>query len=225
MKYRIAIVYEGDEEECLFNIALECGGVNEKFDLTPINAHGAGNIPSLFQDCYSNPSFDCTIAVYDVDGKAQDKCSIFNNVRNQLSLILGSEKCAQAVSFCTNPNILQILLMGCGPIEEVSLLSTSKQTNSVVVSKYWKAISTEKTKDGIIIKKGYEAYRWQLEIIKNSYIYEQNESYSYSKLLDNSLLLNRNYLNTLPASNVQDLLNALKNGDIQFFEKINMEIK
>ena len=223
-KYTIAIVVEGNEEECLFDIAKACNGIDSCFDVELVVSNGYGEIGPYFQDSYSNPSVDCVVAVYDVDDRSKKEDSPFAIVRNELLSVLGDETAVDMVSFCTNPNILQILLLGCDEFERIKIASSSKKVNSEIVSKYWPKISS-KEKDGKKIKNGYEATKWQLEIIKNSYIYEEDVSYNYETLLENAAKLNSNYKNNLPGSNIYDLLKSLKNGDIQFFNKIKKKTK
>lgn len=218
-KYRIAIVLEGDEEECLFDIASSCGGVHPCLDILPYNAGGFGNVAPFFQEFLGDPSFDLVLAVYDVDGRENEENSPYCVVRDQLKSILGEEEAVDAVSFCTNPNILQILLLGCAPLEKVSLTSTSKKTNGEIVSHYWPSIA-KKEKEGKNIKTGYDAIRWQLDLIKASYIYEEEPSYQYSALLERSSNMEHDYKHLMPASNVSDLLLALESGDLSFFEAI-----
>lgn len=214
---KIAIVVEGDEEECLFSIAKETGHFNPVFDIEIINAGGEGNVPAFFHDCYSNPIYNCTVAVYDVDNKCNQDNSIYNLTKNKLENIIGEN--IDVVSFCTNPNILQIILLGCSTIHNVSLVSTSKADNEDIVSTYWPKIA-RKTKNGKQIKKGYDASKYQLEMIKNSFIYNEQPSYDYMTLLNNSLKLDVDYETKCPASNVQQLLKAIDDGDIDFFKNI-----
>ena len=110
-KMKIAIVVEGDEEEYLFLIAKETGHFNPVFNVEIINAGGEGSVPAFFHDCYSNPIYDCTVAIYDVDNKCNQDKSIYNLTKNKLENIVGNN--VDAISFCTNPNILQIVLLGC----------------------------------------------------------------------------------------------------------------
>ncbi len=214
---KIAVVVEGDEEECLFSIAKETGHFNPVLDIEIINAGGEGNVPAFFHDCYSNPVYNCTVAVYDVDNKCNQDKSKYNLTKNKLKNIVGEN--ADIVSFCTNPNILQILLLGCNTVNNVSLKSTAKTNNEDIVSTYWPKI-TRKIKNGKQVKKGYDASKYQLEIIKDSYIYDEEPSYDYMILLNNSLELDIEYETKCPASNVQHLLKAINDGDINFFKNI-----
>lgn len=223
-QYKIALILEGDEEACLFDIAFGCEGIDPIFDLLPINAGGAGNVAPYFQDYYTNPAYDYVVAVYDVDGKADEPGSVYLETKRQLLDILATDKAVSAVSFCTNPNILQMLLMGCDKPESVCLSSTAKGENAEIVSRYWPKIKRKKDESGRQIKGGYNASAWQLEIIKSSYIYDQAPSYSYESLLCNALQLSTSYETDMPASNVQLLLKALKDGDVSFFESINKKI-
>ena len=222
-RYSVAIVLEGNEEESLFRIAESCHGVSDVFDLISFNAGGQSAVPVYFQQLSSDPSLDCVVTVYDVDNGASDPKSPYSTTRRELLSILGDDDAVSAVSFCTNPNILQILLMGCGNPNEIGLVSTSKSVNASIVEKYWPQIR-RKSSNGKIIKRGYDASEWQLRMIEDSYLYEGDISYKSDMLLRNSGLLNVNYEKAIPASNVQNLLTALKDGNIDFFESINKRI-
>ena len=223
-KFSVVAILEGNEEECLFDIVDKCKGISEDIDFVYFNAGGFGNVGPFFQEMFSDPGIDCVIAVYDVDNKAKEKDSPYCSVRKDLVSILGDNESAKIVSFCTNPNILQILLLGCDCIENTSIQTSSKKDNTDVVTKYWPKINAKK-KDGQRIKRGYDASKWQLDIIKNSYIYEEEVSYSYDDLLSNTQKMNVEYETCLPASNIGRLLLALKRGDIEFFKKIKEATK
>jgi len=218
-KYSVVVIVEGDEEECLFDIVSQNNGIHETIDALFVNANGAGNIGAFYQEFYSEPSIDCVVAVYDVDCKQGEHTSPFNLTRSDLLSILGDEKAVDSVSFCTNPNILQILLLGCAPLQNVLLNTSSKKQNSEVVEKYWPKISV-KIKNGKRIKNGYTASNWQLDIIKDSFCNEPTKTYSYDNLLKNISELNHDYKHNVPGGNLELLLKALKTGDKSFFEKI-----
>ena len=221
-KMSIAIILEGNEEECLFDFALKNNGFHSNIEPLVINAGGYGNIGAYFQEFYSDPSYDCVIAIYDVDNKSNDNNSPYSFVRKELLSILGDASEVDLVSFCTNPNILQIILLGCDKLPNVSLSTSSKSVNSSIVHKYWPKIAFKKQKDKII-KSGYDASKWQLDIIKNSFIYSEQPHYNYDDLINNSLALSSDYKKNLPASNVPQLLKALKEGNVSFFDKIKKE--
>ena len=220
---KIGVILEGDEEECLFDIVSSCLGFGKDLDVVPINAGGAPNVPAYFQDCYTDPSYDCVVAVYDTDNRAKDIASPFSQVKNKLEEILGDSLSVEKISFCTNPTILQLLLLGCDTQDNVALTSSTKSGNSSLVSKYWPKIS-KKYVNGKQIKKGYDASKWQLEIIKNSYIYNNEPSYEAENLLSRSLSLSFDYLNNCPAGNVGLLIKALVENDKELFEDIKKHI-
>lgn len=169
----ILLILEGNEEETLFNIAKN-NGFSNKFNVTFINAKGFGNVPLFYQANISNPYYDLILCVYDVDNKVFEKESPYNKIRNVLKNILLSDEKVDAVSICTNPNILQFLLLGADKLQNVKLISTSKALNTSIIHKYWNEIG---------LNKEYDAKKWQLDIIENSYKYE---IYQYSTLLENA---------------------------------------
>ena len=114
---------------------------------------------------------------------------------------------------------MQIFLLAADSLDKVSLLTTSKKTNSSLIHYYWPEIASGKTDSlGRKIKSNYSAKNWQLEIIKYSIL---NHEYPYSRLLENAKQLSTDYKNQeKPGSNLLDLLLALKSGDINFFNEI-----
>lgn len=218
VKYYIKIIVEGDEEEIFFEIVKK-EGVSEKIWLDIENANGSGKIADLFLSALREDIYDCVICVYDVDYSANDVKSAYCKIRNQLNSLFGDEEITERVSFCTNPNIMQIFLLAADSLDKVSLLTTSKKTNSSLIHYYWPEIASGKTDSlGRKIKNDYSAKKWQLEIIKYSIL---NQEYPYSRLLENAKQLSTDYKNQeKPGSNLLDLLLALKNGDINFFNEI-----
>lgn len=220
-KYYIKIIVEGNEESTFFDIVNEVGK-DDIFVLEIENANGYGGIPDAFLNTLREDIYDCVICVYDVDDRANDKYSPFNITRKQLTLLFGDENITDAVSFCTNPNILQYFLLACDTLDKVELKFTSKASNTPLVKKYWKKIASGKIdKYGRNIKSNYDASKWQLDIIKFSIL---NGEYNYEILLENASLLPINYKESLPSGNLLPMLNALKKGDVDYFKKIQLLI-
>ena len=71
----------------------------------------------------------------------------------------------------------------------------------------------------------YDARQWQLEIIKNSYLYDEEPSYNYETLLSKGKSVPNDYLSNTPGSNLLKLLEALKEGDVPFFESIKSKLE
>lgn len=213
-KYKVHLILEGNEETCLFDI-IKKYGVHETIDLTYKNSGGAGTVAAYYQSELNNDAYDCNLCVYDVDYRQDEDNSPFNHIQEQLLLILGSQEAVDKISYCTNPNILQMLLLGCDIISNVKLMSGSKKDNTEIVHKYWDEIGRQKDNNRT---KCYDATEWQLRIISNSFEYGP---YSYETLYSNSAFISTNYLTFEPGSNLYDLLKALKEGDIDYFRKIN----
>ena len=208
-KYNVHLFLEGFEEEYFFEIVKQFG-VHENIDLTFENVEGFGNIAPYYQAGFGSGEHDCLLCVYDVDYRQEEEDSPYNEVASKLESILGDSQMVQSISFCTNPNILQILLLGCDSLNNILLMNGSKKANSPIVKKYWPKI-----------KKPYDAKEWQLEIIKDSYVYG---TYTYDDLFNNCSSLSNTYLAMQPGSNIFKLLKALKDGDIEFFEEINKQV-
>lgn len=203
----ILLILEGNEEQTLYNIAKN-DGFSEKFNVEVINAKGFGNIPYYYQSFLSYDYYDLILCIYDVDNKIKDQNSPYNQIRKNLNKIILDDKKVDAISFCTNPNIVQIFLLGADKLENVKLVSTSKTANSPILHKYWTQIGENKD---------YDAKDWQLKIIEDSYVYNK---YSYSVLLENSKELPLDYKNSLPGSNLQPLLIALKDGNEEYINDL-----
>lgn len=214
-KYRIKLVLEGYEEEAFFDVVKELG-VSSDIDLSYINAKGFGGVAPIYQDLINNEEIGAVLAVYDVDYRYNETSSPFSTVHNQLKSILGSEKSVKAASLCTNPNILQLFLLGCDPLSIVSLTKTSKSQNTEMVNRYWPEIGKKhENEKGQKAKNRYGAIAWQLKIIADSFRYEK---YLYKNLLNNAMELPMDYRLDTPGSNLPPFLMALENGDISFFE-------
>lgn len=213
-KCKVHLILEGDEEVCLFDIVKRYG-THENIELTYSNAGGFGNVAAFYQSEMNSGDHDCNLCVYDVDYRQDEEKSPYNQIQDQLLLVLGEKEMVDKVSFCTNPNILQILLLGCDTFDQVKLMSGSKVSNTEIVHRYWDEIGRPK---GNNQTKHYDAIRWQLDIIKNSYEYGP---YSYETLYENCASLPSDYLKFEPGSNLFALLKALKDGNIEFFTEIS----
>lgn len=219
--YNICIIAEGSEEYAFFDVVRQLG-THEKFCLEIENASGVGSIPDLFLSKLRDDLYDCILCAFDVDNRASDKRSQYSIARQKLNSIFGDEAVTDNVCFCSNPNILQLFLLAADTLDKVALKSTSKESNTEIVHKYWPKIASGKTdKLHRQIKPSYNASAWQLDIIKNSIIYEE---YHYSTMLKNAAALSTNYKKDLPASNLLPMLIALKNGDETYFKNIRMKI-
>lgn len=213
----ILIILEGVEEELLFDLAA-LNGFSNKFNVRTENVIGAGNIAPLLQSEISNEYNDCIICIYDVDNKQSEANSAYSKTRKAIKEVLNNnEDFVDAVSFCTNPNILLFILLGADTLSNLNFTKTSKKINTDLLHKFWPKIGN---------KKAYDASEWQIKIIRDSYKYG---TYSYKTILENAKDLDTDYKNNNPASNVLPLLNALINGDINFFDDavaaINLEEK
>jgi hypothetical protein len=221
--YRVFLILEGDEEECFFQTAKDCHLFSDKIELTFQNIRGSGNIAPHFQSARSKGENDCVLCVYDVDNRQNEKGSPFSCVQKDLLRVLGSQRAVDAASLCTNPNILQMFLLCCDPLEKVALKQTSKTTNTMLVNHYWPTIGGEKRNaDGQKIKSVYGAEDWQLRTIRDSLVYEK---YDMNKLFRNGADLPTDYRGALPGGNLMPFLEALKKGDLTFFETLQNEIE
>ena len=214
--YHICLIVEGAEEFAFFSTMNEAGVVSETISLTVVNAGGGGAVVPLFQDYLSYELFDCVLCVYDVDYRQNEPDSPFSKIREGLMKVLAETAIVDSVSFCTNPNFLQIYLLSVKELSEVRLLDTSKTTNTAFVHLCWPDIAKKKTDDrGRDRTKVYDATAWQLRIM-NAPLMEGIAKYRL--LIRNARGLSKNYLQSIcPGSNVIDLIEALLDGDCAFF--------
>lgn len=204
---RIHFIIEGDEEELLFKLVKEYG-ISDCFDVTYTNSCGAGRLAMYYYDALSTDNYDLVLCVYDVDYAQDKKDSAYNETRRQLLSIVGSEKTVDMVSLCTNPNILLIILLGYDVLDSFRNISKSKIENTKLIKKYCKKIGN---------KKPYDASSWQLDLIHNDFY---SGVASYDKILEKCDELSINYKTNEIGSNILPILKAIKNGDIQFINKI-----
>ena len=216
-KLYVKIIVEGSEEYAFFDVVKQIG-VNNNIHLEVEDACGYGSIADALLYALREELFDCVICVYDVDNRQNDDKSPYSICRSHLISIFEDEKIVDAISFCTNPNILQFFLLAADKLSNVALQSSSKSANSDIVHKYWEKIASGKTDvHGRKTKQEYDASAWQLEIMKYSIL---NGEYKYDDLLNHASDLPHNYLENLPGSNLLLLLSALKSGNIKFFKQI-----
>ena len=216
-KYYIKIIVEGSEENIFFDIVKQLG-THERFYIDIEDATGYGDIADAYLLSLREDVYDCVICVYDVDNRIDDKKSPYNFARSRLMGIFQDEIIVDAVSFCTNPNILQYILLIADTLENVALNATSKSTNSKFVHNYWPDIASGKTDSkGRKIKSDYDASSWQLDIIKYSIL---NNEYCYSELFEHAKEMSLDYKKNIPAGNILPMLLALKEGDVSFFKRI-----
>jgi len=224
--YHIRLIVEGDEEEAFFEI-VRLNGIPNYIDLSLKNAQGFGNIGALYQGYINDETIDCLLAVYDVDYRYEDTQSPYRQVQQKLLKILGSDKAVQAASLCTNPNILQMILLGCDRLENVSLQTTAKRENTTIVEKYWPKVGIESLKPLPSHQRpSYDASRWQLDEMIDSFA---KGKYHYKNIFINGMNLSQDLSLRSPGSTLFPFLIALEKGDVDYFEKrvkdINDEIE
>lgn len=217
--FNVCIIAEGNEEYQFFETMKNSGVIPSNLSIDVYNAEGYGYVAPLFQEYNSYELYDCVTCVYDVDYRQFEKDSPYLRVFRQLIDILGNEDAAKAVSFCTNPNFLQIYLLSMRPLSEIALFATSKKTNTPFVHLCWPEIAKKKVdENGKDQTKDYDATKWQLQIM-NAHFLEEKQS--YITLLDHLNDLPNDYLLPhYPGSNVGSLIRALLFGDTMFFKQI-----
>lgn len=216
-KIYVKVIVEGSEEYAFFEVVKQLG-VSEKICLEVEDATGYGSIADALLYALREDLYDCVVCLYDVDNRQNESNSPFSTCRNHLMSIFQNQNIVDAISFCTNPNILQFFLLAADKLCNVELKGSSKALNSKVVHKYWDKIASGKTDSlGRKTKQDYDASEWQLDIMKYSLL---NGEYCYENMLTNASELPTDYINNIPGSNLLLLLNALKSGDKDFFKRI-----
>ena len=205
-KLKIKCVLEGFEENALFEL-VEKYGVSDNIELTYKNAEGGGNVGAYFYDYYSSGDYDLVLCVYDVDYSKDDSKKMYLRIYNDLLEILGDDELVKEISICTNPNILLILLLAFDNKDALMEISGNKADNTSLINKYVPKIGN---------KKDYDASSWQLQLIKDEIEYPNK----YETLLLNTSKLDEDYLTDTIGSNIYKFLKALKDGDIDYFNKI-----
>lgn len=211
IKLRIHFVLEGYEENTLFEIIDDFRKKKnmEKIKLSFQNCKGGGNVPIYFQSALAD-DYDFVYCVYDVDFCPFDEKGMFKRIRKGLYKVLGSDKDVDNVSLCTNPNILLIILLGYDSLQAFKDINADKKSNTELIKKYCNKMGN---------KKEYDAEAWQLELLKNDYVYDNKAS--IEKILVNIDKINENYLdNNEIGSNILHIIKALINDDVEYFVKI-----
>ncbi len=213
-KYCVHLIVEGFEEEKFFEV-VRAFGVNENIKLTVQNADGAHKIGGKYQDAISNDEYDIVLCVYDVDYKYSIKDSAFNYVMNELVEITGCSLDAMKISYCNNPNILIWFLVGTEKVSDMEFVYASKPKNTKALHNHWEEIGKGIEKDTTY--KTYEARDYQLNIMRDSYLYGH---YSYDKILSNGVEFDTDLKSSSMSSTMYKLLEALKIGDKKYFESL-----
>lgn len=217
--FRIFLLLEGSEEEWFFKAVIEAKIVNPVFEIILKNVGGYGNLAPYFHGAFNNDEYDCTMCVYDVDNRHREEESPFCQVQANLLEVLGSQEAVDAISLCTNPNILQMFLLCCDSLERVAITTSSKRENSSLVTRYWPEIGKAKrTKNGETATALYDAQTWQLRMMKDSLCFDRQRSLQL--IFANGIQLPLDYRSAPPGGNLLPFLQALRDGDIDYFQKI-----
>ena len=210
-KFKIHFILEGYEENALFELIKELI-IMEKIEISFKNCKGGGLIPAYYQNELSLDNYDKIYCVYDVDYKPKDQNGMYSRIRNGLFKVLGSESEVDKISLCTNPNTLLILLLGYDDISNLKNIHSDKKSNTKLIQKYCHKIGNSKE---------YDASSWQLDLIKNEYIYSKRAS--FEKMIESMPKLDKNYKSDHVASNILPVIKALISDDVEFFENYMKE--
>lgn len=206
-KLKIHFVLEGNEEYALFQL-IEKAMKSTYIEMTYRNCHGGGTIPAFFQADLASDNYDIIYCVYDVDFKQNDENGMYGRIRKGLYKVLGEESEIDKISLCTNPNTLLVLLLGYTDLSNLKDIKADKKSNTELIHKYCSKIGN---------KKSYDASEWQLELIKNDYLF--SNSASFDKMFESCKLINEKYNEDGIGSNILRVIQALIMDDVEYFKK------
>ena len=122
-KPKVCIICEGYEEKAYIERLLDLN-IWSHYNITAINAKGAPNIPSRFQDAFQNNNYEIVLVFCDTD---KSSSRTYLPVKQKINAFLGKRKAAEKLIIFANPCTMQIILSHFG---DVSLSSQSKRINA-----------------------------------------------------------------------------------------------
>ncbi len=207
-KIRVHYILEGYEENALFEL-IEHFSKKTNIEMTYKNCKGGGTIPAFYQEALASDNYDLIYCVYDVDFQPKDDKGMYKRIRHGLYRVLGDESEIDKISICTNPNTLLLLLLGYTDLSNLVEIKSDKKSNTKLINKFCTKIGN---------KKEYDASEWQLELIKDDYIYSSIAS--FDKIFESNEIINNDYKSEKIGSNALPFIRALIEDDYEFFDKI-----
>lgn len=195
--HKVCLILEGYEEEYYFKKILEFPCFKGTYEIKPINAKTASNIPAIYQQEYSKNKYEIVLVVCDKDRKPEQ----YEKVMSGIDSILGPDKAKEVVTY-TSPCTLQVIL---SHFDEVSLTTQAKKTARPIV----KALT------GV---DGYDAHKDQLEAIC-----KQIHLSTYPKMKERIGKLSTNP-DMIPSTNMLTLLDRLESQDAGWISEINARL-
>ena len=193
--HKICLILEGYEEYIYFDKILKFPCFrSDLYDVKPINAKTASNVPIIYQDELMKNIHELVLVVCDKDRVPTE----YNGIINKLDLIHGAGKGHYVVTF-TCPCTLQVILSHFG---DVSLKTQAKKAARSIVSDL----------TGV---EGYDAHQEQLKEICNKIHYR---TYNEMKMRIGQISTSPD---DIPSTNMLELLCNLESEDDSWIAKIN----
>ena len=195
--HKVCLVLEGYEEEFYFKKLLEFPCFKGTYEVKPINAKTASNIPAIYQQEYSRNNYEIVLVVCDKDRKPEQ----YNLVVAGIDSILGPNKAKEVITFIS-PCTLQVILSHFG---DVRLETQAKKEARPLV----------KELTGV---ENYDAHRDQLEAICKQIFYR-----TYFEMKQRVAMMSTNP-DDLPSTNILTLLENLESPDASWIAEINEKL-
>lgn len=192
---RICVICEGYEDTAYMKRLLDLNVWSESYQIRPINAGGASNIPSRFQNAYQNDAYDIVLVFCDTDKAPYRE---YEQVKKKINSFFGKRKANEKLIIFANPCTMQIILSHFG---DVSLKNQGKKTNADLIEQL----------TGI---KNYDAHEEQVDAICSK-IYRR--TYNDMKIRVQAI---KDKDTVSPSSNFYDYLERFENADTTWISAI-----
>lgn len=192
--HKVCLILEGFEEEVYFKKILEFPCFKGTYEIKPINAKSASNIPARYQEEYAKNMHEIVLVVCDKDRNPIQ----YDYIMTGIDSILGPGKAKEVVTF-TSPCTLQVILSHFGDVK----LETQAKKEARPLVKELTGVDR------------YDAHQDQLESICRQIYWR---TYPEMKQRVGQLSTNPN---DMPSTNILSLLEHLESPDASWINEIN----
>lgn len=193
----VCLILEGFEELFYFNRLISLPVFSSMYNIKPINAKSASNIPAKYQEALASDSYSVVLIVCDMDRKPE----AYNAVVLGIEKILGEGNAEKIITF-TRPCTLQIILSHFG---EINLTTQAKSA----------AREDVELLTGV---QNYDAHQDQLETICQKIFFK-----SWDPMRKRLSLLSTDP-NDIPSSNILLLFERLSSDDYTWIDQVNKSV-
>lgn len=194
------MICEGYEDFEYINRLISINVWSDTYDIKPINAKSASNIPARFQDAYQNNYYELILVFCDTDKTPFREYTV---VKKKINAFFGKTKAADKNIIYANPCTMQIILSHFG---DVALKNQGKKTNSSIIEKL----------TGV---KDYDAHEDQIKAICNQV---RRSNYGNMKKRVEGINLGDT---TTCSTNFYSFLVNFENSDIKWIAEIQRYLK